>query len=306
MPKLKDFLTALAKKAGYDTESATAKPIFDALPDYEIPDEVQKGIDNSLISLTDAKNNHPEIKRHYHKQSLDGVDSLIRKAIESFGFEKEAADEINGQETTYAKIPALTSKIVELYEKKIAASPGKDKAVIQKEIDELHKQLAAEKINREKDKKGFEDQFKSLKINTKLASHLSSFKTIHDEVDPDVRATIINTFLQKELQDNQAKFDLDENGNVVLLKNDGTNFYGENHQQVTPAKFIEQTLAKTKQLKVSSPAPANNGANHTNRGYQATNVNGQPEKNPNATVIDLNNQVLEQMKVAAANNGKSF
>lgn len=300
MAKLKDFITGLAKKAGYDTGSATGKPFFDALPDTDIPDDVQRGIDNSLISITDAKNNHPEIKNYYHKQSLDGMDRMIKKAIESFEFDKDAADEINNQETTYAKLPVLTSKIVELYEKKAQASPGKDKAVVQKEIDELHKQLAAEKINREKDKRGFDDEVKTMRINSKLSTHLSAFKTIHDEQDPEVRGTIINTFLQKELQDNKAKFDLDEHGNVVLLKSDGTNYYGENHQQVTPTKFIEQTLAKTKQLKVSSPAP--NGANQsTNNGTPPQTAGGDNKNNGNASLIERNNQMLRDYNQAMAN-----
>lgn len=302
MPKLKDFLTALAKKAGYDTESATAKPFFDALPDSDIPDDIQKGIDNSLISLTDAKNNHPEIKNYYQKQSLDGVDKVLNDALAEYEFDEDSKNEINGIRSTYQRVPAFIKKVAELQAKKAGTGNSKDKAVIQKEIDDLHKAIAEEKRQRGEDKKVFENQMTSYKIKARIDSALSAFKTIHDELDPDVKSTVINTLLQKELQDNQAKFAFDDQGNFTLIKNDGANYYGENHQQITPVKFIEQTLAKTKQLKVSSPAP--NGANTQNRGYQQTQVNGQPDKNPNSAVIDLNNQVLEQMKVAANTNGQ--
>lgn len=300
--KLKDFLTALAKKAGYDTESATAKPVFDSLPDFDIPEEVQKGIDNSLISLTDAKNNHPEIKNYYQKQSLDGVDKVLNDLLAEYELEETDKQEVLNTRSTYQRVPLLTKKIADLVAKKNAADP-KDKKAIQQEIDNLHLAVKAEKEGRAADKKNFENEMLSYKIKARIDSALSAFKTIHDDLDPDVKSTVINTLLQKELQDNQAKFAFDDQGNFTLIKNDGTNYYGENHQQITPVKFIEQTLAKTKQLKVSSPAPAN-GANTQTRGYQQTQVNGQPDKNPNAAVIDMNNQALEQIKAASASNGK--
>lgn len=301
MPNLKDFITALAKKAGYDTESETAKPFFAALPDTEVPEDIHKGIDNSLISLTDAKNNHPEIKNYYQKQSLDGVDKVLNELLAEYELDENDKQEVINTRSTYQRVPLLTKKIADLVAKKNSADP-KDKKAIQQEIDNLHAAVKAEKEGRAADKKSFDDQMVSYKIKSRIDAALSPFKTIHDDQDPDVRSTILNTFLQKELQDNQAKFALDDQGNFILIKNDGTNYYGENHQQITPVKFIEQTLAKTKQLKVSSPAPS--GANNT-RGYQPPpGANGQSDKNPNAAVIDLNNEVLKQMETAAASNGK--
>lgn len=294
MPKLKDFLTALAKKAGYDTESATAKPFFDALPDTEIPEDIHKGIDNSLISITDAKNNHSEIKNYYQKQSLDGVDKVLNDALGEYEFDEDSKNEINGIRSTYQRVPAFIKKVAELQAKKAGAS-NKDKAAIQQEIDNLHKSVAEEKRLRAEDKKHFDSQLTSYKINSKLNQHLAAFKTIHDELDPEVKSTVLNTLLQKELQDNQAKFEFDEQGNFTLLKNDGTNYYGENHQQISPVKFIEQTLAKTKQLKVSNGAapPANSS-------------NGQPPKNgggtenKNASLIERNNQALKDYQNAGS------
>lgn len=301
MPKLKDFLTALAKKAGMDTEGATVKDFFAALPETEVPEDVQKGIDNSLISLTDAKNNHPEIRNWYFKRNMDNIDKYVSQTVQHFEIDPETAQEIETAETTYAKLPILVRAIAELSSKKAAANSGKDKGAIQKEIDDLHKQIAAEKLNRDQDKKTYENQMTTYKINSKINQYMNSFKTIHDDLDPEVKSTVISTLLQKELQDNNAKFTFDEQGNFTLIKNDGTNYYGENHQQVTPVKFIEQTLAKTKQLKVSSPGPVNGASN--NRAYQPpVNGNGQADKNPNAAVIDLNAQALKDLEAAAANS----
>jgi hypothetical protein len=301
MPKLKDFITALAKKAGYDTESATAKPFFDALPDTEVPDDIHKGIDNSLISLTDAKNNHPEIKNYYQKQSLDGVDKVLNDALSEYEFDEESRNEITGVRSTYQRVPALIKKLAELTAKKAGSGNNKDKAAIQKEIDDLHKAVATEKNSRVEDKKAFDNQMLTFKTNTKKTQLFSGIKTIHDELDPEIRFNILDSQIQKELQDNQAKFAFDDQGNFTLNKNDGTNYYGENHQQISPVKFIEQTLAKNKQIKISSPAP-NNGANNSN-GNQTKQTAGGDNNNGNASLIERNNQAIRDFQQSMATSG---
>lgn len=303
MAKLKDFITALAKKAGYDTTSEAAKPFFDALPDTEMPEDIHRGIDNSLISLTEAKNNHGELKGHYTKQALDGVDKEILSLIEDFQLDEPTKTEILSEKSTYKRGPLLTRRIVELERKKAAATGGKDKATIQAEIDGLHAELKASKEAFANAQKSFDDQRMQDRINNKKNVFFSGVKTIHDELDPETRYTIIDSQIQKELQDRQAKFALDEQGNVVLMRNDGTNFFGENHQQVKPLQFIEQVLAKNKQLKVTDPSNGAPGTKPQN-GTQpaASSGNGTKEQNQSA-VINRNNQALQDYENAGKLNG---
>src|SRR6186713_1980331 len=112
MAKLKEFITALAKKAGFDTASETAKPFFDALPDTEMPEDIHKGIDNALISLTEAKNNYPELKNHYTKQALDGMDKEYVGVMDAFELDEATRAEILAEKSTYKRGPMLTRKIV--------------------------------------------------------------------------------------------------------------------------------------------------------------------------------------------------
>lgn len=299
MAKLKDFFTQLAKKAGFDTESDTSKAFFAALPDSEVPEDIQKGIDNSLISLTEAKNNFPEIKNHYTKQALDGVDKELMNLLEDFQLDEQNRAEILAEKSTYKRTPLLARRLVELERKKVAATGGKDKADIQKQIDDLHAQLKEEKDARETEKKQFESQRLADRLNVRKNVLFGGVKTIHDELDPEIRFSILDTLLQKELQDKQAKFAFDDQGNVILLRNDGTNFFGENHQQIKPSQFIEQALAKHKQLKVSDPSQnGSNGA--TTRVTQPTNSggNGKTEQNQNS-LIDRNNRALAEFEAAA-------
>lgn len=293
MAKLKDFITALAKKAGFDTESETAKPFFAALPDTEMPEDIHKGIDNALISLTAAKDNFPDLKNHYHKQALDGVDKEYLGVMDAFELDEATRAPILAEKSTYKRGPLLARTLVELERKKAAANGGKDKATIQAEIDGLHATVKAEKDAREADRKEFDNQRTQDKINQKKVVLFSGMKTIHDDLDAETRYTILDAQLTKELQDKQAKFTLDENGNVVILRNDGTNFFGENHQQVKPSQFIESTLAKNKQLKVTDSSTGSNGAKPQNGAQPASSGgNGAKDSQSQTAVINGNNQAL--------------
>jgi hypothetical protein len=296
--KLKDFITAMARKAGYDITIAEAKSFFDGLPDVDVPDEVRTGIDNSLISLTDAKNNHPDIKNYYQKQSLDSVDKVLNDLLDEFEVDEATKTEILSERSTYKRVPVLTKKLIELQKAKADATGGKAKGEIQKQIDDLHKAIADEKKGRSDDKKAYDDQLTGIRINSQIGTLLTAHKTIHDDLDPEVKSTVINTIINKALQDNQAKFAFDETGKFSLLKNDGTNYFGENHQQITPAQFIEQTLAKTKQLKVSNGS-GNNGANNQNNNGNHQRKQDDSKPNPNASVIDLNAQALKDYTASA-------
>lgn len=301
MAKLKDFITQLAKKAGFDTTTDAAKPFFDALPDTDMPEDIHKGIDNALISLTEATNNHREIKNHYTKQALDGMDKEYLSLIEDFQLDEPTKAEVLAEKSTYKRGPLLTRKIVELERKKLSSTTGKDKQEIQKQIDDLQNQLKITKEAAENERKSFENQRLQDRINNKKNVFFSGMKTIHDELDPETRYTIIDSQVQKELQDRQAKFALDEQGNVVLMRNDGTNYFGENHQQVKPLQFIEQVLAKNKQLKVTdSSSTGSNGAKPQN-GAQPTSTSNNGAKDPQtqSAVINRNNQALADYEAAS-------
>ena len=80
MPKtLGDFLSQLITKGGGNPADDKFKIFFGntELIKSEVPDDVAQAIDNGLISIKDAKNNHTDIKNHYTKQALDGIDKSL-------------------------------------------------------------------------------------------------------------------------------------------------------------------------------------------------------------------------------------
>lgn len=301
MVKLKDFLTQLAKKAGFDVTTEAAKPFFDALPDTEVPDDIHKGIDNSLISLTEAKNNHGELKSHYTKQALDGVDKEILTLLEDFQVDEPTRAEILAEKSTYKRGPVLTRKIVELERKKLGMNSGKDKQEIQKQIDELQGQLKTAKEQLEAEKTNFSNQRLQDKINMKKNVLYSGMKTVHDELDPETRNTILDSQITKSLQDNGVKLAFDDQGNFTLLRNDGTNYFGENHQQVKPLQFIEQVLAKNKQLRVTDSKGSNGATPQNGTQPAASSGNGAKEPQSQSSLIERNKLALQEFENASKN-----
>lgn len=281
MPKnLGDFLHGLLKKAGQNVED---KAITDFLAGnvmtLEIPDDVAKAMDNNLLSVTDAKNNHPEIKAHYTKNALDGVDSVVMELVKDLP--DEIKSEILGEKSSYKRVSLVTAKIKELESKKVGAGKG-DKDALQKEIDTLHQQLATEKQSKEQLKKDFDGNLLKYRVESELKARFGKYKTTFDELDPIVKDTTIKSLLDKELQDKDADFTFDDKGNFTLLKKDGSNFYGENHQQVEPQTFIEQLLSRHKLL-VATPKAGDNKIPIE----QPKNGGGRPESTGAATMKSL-------------------
>lgn len=247
MPKsLGDFLHDFFKKAGQDVNQPAIKDFLaNNAMTVEIPDDVAKGLDNNLLSVSDAKNNHPEIKAHYFKSALDGVDGVINDHVKDMP--DEVKTEVAAERSSYKRISILFSKIKELEEKKGAASKG-DKGEYQKQIDQLHKDLAAEKTAKEAMRKTFDGDLLKYRVKAKVETLIGQYKTTFDELDPAVKAATISSLLDKELQDKDADLTYDDKGNFTLLKKDGSNFYGDNHQQVNPQQFLETLLSRHKLL----------------------------------------------------------
>lgn len=287
-----EFLHHLVTKSGMNPDDEKVKGFLlnGELMKIEIPEDVEKGIDNQLISIKDAKNNHQEIKNYYQKQTLDGIDSTINSILD-----EEADDDlkslVSSNTSSYKKVGLLVKGIKDREAKKATASKP-DKAEIQKEIDKLHQELKVEKDNVSKIKQDAETNLNNVELSYALDYKLTPYKTIFDELDPEVKRTSIRTIINKELQDNKVKLALDESRRLSLQKEDGTSYYGDNHQLITPESFIEKTLSRNKLL-ITTKRPESNGDNNR---QQPNNANGASTKNPT-----LSGLVQDAIRDATAN-----
>lgn len=241
-----DLVKKLLAKAGvtYDGDLA------------ELPDEIATSLDNNLLTIAAATNNHPQVKKVYFAQAYNGLDAEIESLATEFGLDETALTELKGEQSSTKRAVALARKIKELESKKVGADAGKT-STLQTQITELHAQLKTEQDKQKELKTTYEKQIKGIHIQSKLDNLLSSYKTVYDELPADAKQAAVNSLVSKALQDSDAEWTFDEKGNLSLIKKDGTNLFGDNHTQLTPASFIDKSLSKI--LKVSEPPAAGNG-----------------------------------------------
>ncbi len=245
-----DFIIALSVKAGIDQEDEALKNLIQTkeLSTIEMPEAVFNSIDNNVLSLESAKN-HSVLKKHYTAQALNGLDNELDK-IE---LPEEILEEAKKEKTTFTKVRFIINK---LKEQKAAAPNKGDKDAYQKQIDELALALKTKEEEVGKAKTDYEKQMADFKLNTKLESVISGYKTILDELDPDVKNTSIRTLINKNLQDKNVEIVIDENGKLILQnKDEKTVYLGANHQPITFTGFVDSLLAQNKILKTTEQAP---------------------------------------------------
>lgn len=241
-----DLLKKLLAKAGVQ---------YDGDLTQEIPDEIATSLDNQLLTIAAATNNHPEVKKVYFAQAYNGIDAEIKSLIAEFGLTEEIVREIEAAGGSTKKMVTLARKVKELGDK---AAPVDTKKHAD-EIKALNDKLAAEITKQTTLKSEYDNKLKGIEIKNKLSGKLGGYKTVYDELDPVAKEAAINALLDKALQDSDAVFTFDEKGNLSVVKKDGTNLFGDNHTLITPDSFIDKSLSKI--LKVTEPTRPSNTPN---------------------------------------------
>lgn len=294
MPKkVSDFLKELATKAGVKLDDEANKAIKDALAlpelgNINLPDELATSIDNGLLSVDAAKNNHPAIKGHYTSQALDAVDKKIQKLIEDFQLPDDVKTEILAERSSYERIGLLTGKIKALEEKKATSGKG-EKDQLQAQINDLHTQLRTEKESINGIKAEYEKKLRDKDMSYALNAILGGYKTIYDDLNPVIKDTSLKAIIDNSLLADQAEFTINESGQIVLQKKDGSNFFGDNHQQLTPKTYLDKVLSREKILKINDPKPGATPPRNNGSTPPPTHV---PGKNANTALQSLVGEAL--------------
>lgn len=254
----------------------------------EIPDEVATSLDNQLLTIDAALNNHPKVKNKYFAEAYNGIDAEFKTLTSEFGLSDDVVLELEKAGGSTKKMVALVKKMKELGDKTVPADAKKHAD----EIKALNEKLAAEITKQTSLKTDYDGKVKRIEIKQKLDSIVGVLKTVYDDLDPVAKSAAIEAILNKNLQDSDAEFTFDEKGNLSVVKKDGTNLFGDNHTLITPDSFIDKSLSKI--LKVTgaqtpkTPAnPVDGAQNPTNsalksalaeslQNYEAASKNGVP------------------------------
>ena len=303
MPKkISDFLIGLAKKAGVELSAEQQEFLTGGeLGRLDLDDTIVTPIDNSLISLKDAKNNHSEIRNFYHKQVYDGFDASLGTLMDEMELDDATRNEILVERNVSKRLPLLVKKVRDLEQRKANADKP-DKAAINKQIEDLNHAIRQEKEERARVASEYDNKLKQFKIDSKKQTLLSNYKTIYDDLAPEVKYMTLFNVINKDLQDNNAEIVLGDGDSVALYKKDGTNYYGDNNQQINLQQFIESSLSRSKILKTTSTAAqqpagdANQNGQNPNGG--TANGNGRAQ---NTALKSINGAAREALKQNAAN-----
>jgi hypothetical protein len=268
----KEFLTILLQKAGVKPDEEAIKLALDTpeLSSVQIPDSLITPIDNGLLSVSAAKNNHTEIKNFYYKGFADYIDKHLLRFIEENKFPDEIKDAVLAEESTVKRISLLANKIKEAESAKAGAGKA-DKDTLQQEISRLQGELRAEKDKHAGILTEHQKAITEVKMGYSLGQLLGGFKTIYDDLPADVKDITLRAIINKNLAADAAEFSVDDGGQLVLRKKDGTNFFGEDHRPFTPNTYLEKLMARDKILKVNDQNQNQNGngaSSHKQNGQQ--------------------------------------
>lgn len=285
MPKSgKEFITLLLQKAGVkmDDEKIVNALAIPELATIQIPDDLITPVDNGLLSIQAAKNNHPEIKGHYTAQALDSLDKELERAMEDYKLPDEVKTELKGEKSSYKRATLLAAKIKFLEEQKASSGKG-EKDVLQQEINKLNGELRDIKAKEQTIHDDYKKQLLDVKMGHSLGTLLGSYKTKFDDLPPNVKASALKEIINNSLAADTAELTVDDAGQLILRKKGGDNFFGDDHNIMTPKSYLDKILARDKILIVNDQNQNNGGGanNSHNRNNGQTFQRQQNHNNGN-------------------------
>jgi len=304
--KIEKFVLGMAEKAGIPITDARLAGFLaiPAIREIDIPDDIEQQISRSLLSIEDAKNNHPAIKTHYFAEIMNNVDRSLESIYQDAGFTSEEIAELNSERSSTKRIPLVAQKLkkkleaqLQTTQQNLSSNANAKVQELTNKVNELNELLAKTKETLKEKESEFTNKLKEFKINNSLNAKYAALKTIYDTLPENVRMTTLSTIVNSELQDNGARFDIDDNGALVLRRKDGTNFFDENNRQLSVEDFINRVASKNKILIQNSALE--NGNNITNQsGEQQGRVNGNNSVNQknNTKVVGLFNERIHSLE----------
>lgn len=309
MAKISEFINGLIAKAGGNIGDEKVKAALAALDaNVELSDDLAVLIDRGLISIDQAKNNHPDIKKHYTALALNGLDAELDRLMEDEKLSEDIVTELKAERSSTKRVALIAKKIKELE----SAKAGQGKATTQAlndQIADLNKQLRAEKDSINGIKTEYEGRLRAKDMNYAKRDLMAGYKTIHDGLDAETRNIIINAIIDKNMKSKGLQWELDGNGNFVIQNKEGNNAFTEDNRQMTPKIFLDKVMADEKLLVVQDTNQQqqnnNNNRNQNQNSGQFNNGNNNNNFGRNNNGNNSNNNNQNQNNNGGGNNGNN-
>lgn len=303
--KINEFLKSLITKAGGNIEDEKLKAALNAMAalESEVPDDVINAIEQGLISIENAKNNHPDIKKHYTALALNGLDSELDRLMEDEKLDEATIAEIKGEKSSTKRAALIARKIKELESAKAGQGKAETKALNEK-IAELNGELRKIKDNENNIKADYEKKLRDKDKGYAMRNILSTYQTIYDKLDPETKSITINAILDKNLRSKGYSLDVDENGNLFIATKDGSTAFTDDHRPLTPKIFFDKVMADENLLVVSG-SNENQNQNRNNNFQNNSGRNNGNNNNAGRFNNGNNNQNQNQNNNNGGGNGSN-
>lgn len=267
---LSQFIQYLATKAGIKPEDQNLVDILSHadLTKINVNSEFVNSIDENLLNIDAALDQHPKIRAKYTSEILNPFDNKMISVLDELGIDDAAKEEFKSIKSTYKRFESVISKIKDLKDAKAATTNNADKQALQSQIDKLQGDLREAKSATEAARAEYEQKLTADRIDFRLRNAISGVKTTIDTLPEDVRNDTILNIIQKHLQVNDAELRFDERGELQPYKKDGSKLYGANHTLITLQSLIDSQLAQNKLLQVSQTQTGAQGGSGQQQGNQ--------------------------------------
>lgn len=306
MAKVSEFIKGLIVKAGGNAEDEKIKTALAAIDaNIEFGDDIAGTIDRGLISIDNAKNNHPDIKKHYTALALNGLDSELKRLMEDEKFGEDIVAELEAEKSSTKRAALIAKKIKELESAKSGQGKEATKALNDK-ITELNTQLRAEKDSVNGIRTDYEKKLRDKDMGYAKRDLLTGYKTIYDNLDAETRNITINAIIEKNMRTKGLKWEIDENGNFLIQTKEGHNHFTDDNRQMTPKIFLDKVMADEKLLVVSESNQQQQQQQNQNRNNNQQNNSGQNNFGNNNNNSGGNNRNNNSNNNQNQNNGGGY
>lgn len=258
-----EFLSKLASMAGIDATNPALIEILSnsEFSNYKLPDEVTGKINGALLTYDSARNNEG-LRRHYHAEILNGLDSNIESVIDRFGVEQDIADSIRSEKKTTEKYNKLIEKLSDLHSRKAQTTNRTDKKELEDEIGKLNSQVR--ELNDKLKQAPIErDQFWSDKLKTKAIQNMLAGYNYAGEKDipKEVLMETASVLLNRKLNENKINVVYSTDQDTVSLKTESGMDYYKDNAPMSFKQFADSVLAESKMLTIpGASAPTQQAA----------------------------------------------
>lgn len=255
--KTGSYLSKIFTKAGVDITNPALADVLSI--QTEVPDEIATTTDAALLTLDAAKAN-PTLKQMFFAQALNGIDSEVLRLMTESQLEQPDIDELTLEKNSMKKVALLTAKI-RAKESKAANATAGDKTKLAKEIEDLNLKIVTLTKDSADKLKEQEGKFRNDFVGLQVKSLLNGKKYANVNMPLDVNVETANVLLQRALTAADAKFSLDDKGQIVIRRasDETLEWVDATHQKKSPTDFIDSVLATNKLIEVTKTSTGNNG-----------------------------------------------